>query len=86
MSEPQFFRHPPSAATPLPPSHLNQSDIEIQWREGAGIVIKIQLRRLTAQPGKLPVKPEGSSHFFMPGVSATGDQKRFNSWPGRRTA
>jgi hypothetical protein len=83
MSESQFIRHPPSAAPPLPPSHLNQSGLEIQWREDAGIVIKIQLCRLTADPVGHPAKPAGSSRYFAPTTSATGQQKLPPSSAGR---
>jgi hypothetical protein len=86
MSEPQFFRHPPSAATPLPPSHLNQSGIEIQWQEGTGIVIKIQLRRLTVQLGNHPLQLDGGLPHLMPSVSANGTKKRCPPRPGRWAA
>lgn len=49
MNRHRSFHHPPSAASqPLP---SNPTGIQIHWQEGAGIVIKIQLRQLMRVAG-----------------------------------
>jgi hypothetical protein len=59
MREQQFFHGSQAAAAPLPPA-LDRTAFQIHWREGAGMTIKIRLRRLAAAPKIYPghLKPD----------------------------
>jgi hypothetical protein len=89
MKEPRFFDSQPSVTAQPPPSNPNQSGIQIYWREGAGMIIKIRLHPIKVAAGKncgIPLKPVFSQRHDMPIALVAENQISFASRPGRRAA